>query len=221
MIDLAGWEEFVCALLFFLLSHAIPVRPPVKAAIVARTSTRAFTLGYSALSLGALGWLIGATGRAPGVLLWDRLPWQTYVPLVGMALACAIAALAIARPNPLSFGGAQNARFDPQAPGIVGWFRHPLLVALLIWSLGHIPPNGELAPVLLFALFAGFSVLGMRIIDRRMQRQLGPVEWQRLATTRRALRVTPGGVKRLLWGALAYLALVYAHESVIGVTPLP
>lgn len=220
MSILAGWGEFAAAILIFLLSHSLPVRPRAKAALVARLGSSGFTLAYSALSLAALAWLIVAANRAPFVPLWDWAPWQNHLTFAAMALACAIAALAIGRPNPLSFGGAHNERFDPAAPGIVGWLRHPLLAALLLWSLAHLLPNGQVAHVILFGLFAGFSLLGMRLIDRRKQRQLGPEEWQRLAAGPRRLAPTRAGLFRLSLGALAYAALIALHGPVIGVQPV-
>lgn len=218
---LAGWGQYIAAFAVFFLSHTLPVRPPVKAAIVARIGGKGFTLAYSALSVLVLGWLIAAAGRAPYVQLWPFAPWQAHLTQLAMALSVALVALALGRPNPLSFGGARNAHFDPAQPGIVGWMRHPLLAALLLWSLGHIPPNGNLAHVILFATFAGFAGLGMRVIDRRKRREMGGAEWRRLAGTARRVAPTAAGALRLALAALAYVGLLWLHPPVIGVSPLP
>ncbi len=217
---LNGWGEMIAAFTAFFLSHSIPVRPAIKQRIAGRIGPGGFTLAYSALSIAVLGWIIAAAGRAPHIELWPWAPWQNHVTLTAMALAFAIAALAIARPNPLSFGGLHNERFDPAHPGLIGWVRHPLLLALLLWALGHLVANGDLAHVILFALFAGFALLGMRIVDRRARRLLGAREWQRLAATRREIRPTPGGLLRLALGLLAYAAFLHAHEWLFGVSPL-
>jgi hypothetical protein len=66
----------------------------------------------------------------------DWAPWQYHVVLVVMLPVCLILSLAIARPNPFSFGGARNETFDPARPGIVRLNRHPLLLALALWSDG-------------------------------------------------------------------------------------
>ena len=219
MSPFAGWGEFTAAFAFFLLSHSIPVRPPVRAALVAWLGTTGFTIAYSALSLGALAWLIGAAGRAPVVTLWDWTQLQNHVTFAAMALACAISALAIGRPNPLSFGGANNERFDPDHPGIVGWFRHPLLVALLFWSLGHLVPNGQLAHFVMFGVFAGFCLLGMKLIDRRKQRQLGVARWEEFASGPREIRISADSLLRLLLAGAAYLVLLLGHGPVIGIQP--
>lgn len=221
MAFLSDWGEFIAAFGVFFLSHTLPVRPPVKQRIVARIGATGFTLAYSALSIAILTWIISAAGRAPYVELWAWQPWQNHVPLTAMLFATLLVAMAIGRPNPLSFGGWGHERFDPENPGLIGWVRHPLLVALLIWSLAHLVPNGDLAHVIVFGLFAAFSLLGMWIINRRARRLLGAEEWHRLANTKRKLTITLNGVIRVVLGGLVYLALLFSHVWFIGVSPFP
>ncbi|WP_301068935.1 NnrU family protein [Pseudooceanicola sp.] len=199
----------------FLLSHSIPVRPPVKPWLVARLGAAGFGLVYSLISIAILIWLISAAGRAPYVEIWPRAEWQNHVTLIAMALACLILALAAFQPNPLSFGGWQNPRYDPENPGIVGLVRHPVLAALGLWSAGHLAPNGDLAHVLLFGGFAGFALLGMKLIDRRRRTEMGQKEWQRL----RPRHSVKGLLAPMRWlAALALLsALVMLHPAMIGV----
>ncbi|MBV2361631.1 NnrU family protein [Thalassococcus sp. CAU 1522] len=223
---MTAWGEFTAAFLVFFLSHALPVRPPLRPRLETVLGRRGFTIAYSALSLAVLAWLIGAAGRAPFVPLWNWAPWQAHVPLVVMALVCVIVALAIGRPNPFSFGGSNNAAFDPQRAGLVRLSRHPLLLALALWSLAHLVPNGDLAHVILFGCFAGFAVLGMRIIDRRKQRVMG-AEWQRMRTALAAGPLPPrphnlpGTLLRTGLGGLLYLLLLGLHPVLFGVSPLP
>jgi len=220
-----GWFEFGCAYAVFFLSHSIPVRPPVRPRLEARLGRTGFTLAYSVLSLGVLAWLIGAAGRAPHVPLWGWAPWQHHVPLAVMGPVCLILALAVARPNPFSFGGMGNDAFDPARPGIVRWARHPLLLALALWAAAHVVPNGDLAHVILFGTFAAFALLGGRLIDRRKRREMG-AEWRRLraavASAPGVPRSVSGGtLLRLAAAAALYAALLWAHPLVFGVSPLP
>ncbi len=217
---LSQWGEFIAAFAVFFLSHSIPVRPAVKSRIVARTGALGFALLYSALSIAVLTWIIIAAGRAPFVEIWGWAEWQNHVPLTGMFVATLIVTMVFGQPNPLSFGGWNNDRFDPDNPGLIGWIRHPLLMALLIWSAAHMVPNGNLAHVIVFGLFAGFSILGMAIIDRRARRILGAETWQHLSKTRRNLTISRRGITRIAISVLIYLALLYSHEWVIGVSPL-
>ncbi|GHE94308.1 hypothetical protein GCM10016455_13420 [Aliiroseovarius zhejiangensis] len=215
-----GWGAYFLAFLVFFLTHSIPVRPAVKSRLVSLLGARGFTFAYSLLSIAVLALVIVAAGRAPFVGLWDWEPWQNHVTLTVMFLVCVIAALALGRPNPLSFGGSNNDRFDPDNPGLIGWMRHPLLVALFLWAFGHMVPNGNLAHVILFVVFAGFALLGMWIIDRRKKRILGADEWSRLADTRREITITQSGLIRVGIAVALYALLLWLHGPVIGVEPL-
>jgi uncharacterized membrane protein len=217
-----GWLEFAVAFAVFFISHSLPVRPPLRPVLQATLGRCGFTLAYSALSLAVLAWLIMAAGRAPFVPLWDWAPWQVYVPLVTMLPVCLIVSRAIARPNPFSFGGARNERFDPDRPGIVRLHRHPLLLALGLWAAAHAVPNGDLAHVILFGTFAIFALLGMRLIDRRRQSEMGEA-WQvlRAAVAKAPFWHFVGPLPHLAIGVLVYGGLIWLHPMVIGVSPLP
>lgn len=220
-----GWLEFALAFAAFFLSHSVPVRPSVKPAVQRVLGAKGFTAAYSALSLAVLAWLIGAAGRAPFVPLWTWAPWQNVVVLGAMLAVCLIVALAIGRPNPFSFGGGDSGGFDPARPGIVGLDRHPLLIALAIWSGAHLVANGDLGHALLFGTFLAFALAGRGLIDRRKQREMG-AEWDRLRdATRSTWRAIPpakaGTLLRLALGTVAYAALIWLHPTVIGVSPLP
>ncbi len=131
-----------------------------------------------------------------------------------------ILALALGRPNPLSFGGARNAEFDPDHAGIVAWTRHPLLAAIALWAGAHMVPNGDVAHVLLFGAFFIFALVGMKMIDRRKRRALG-TDWDTLTKTARTLKVTPGGLIRVAIGLGLWGLLLLLHIPVIGISPWP
>ena len=209
-----GWGEYALAWGFFLLSHALPVRPAIKRRIVTRFGAGGFGLAYSAVSVLALGWLIIASGRAPFVPLWDWAAWQRPVAQAAMTAACLLIAFAAYTPNPLSFGGWRNDRFDPVRPGIVGLVRHPFLAALVLWAAGHLPANGNLAQALMFAGFAGFAALGMAMINRRRRRELGAAELARLTAGRAHLPAS--WPVRLLAGLALWVGLAALHPWLLG-----
>lgn len=220
-----AWAEYIAAFAVFLASHSIPVRPDAKRWLTVRLGQHGFAGVYSALSILCLTWLIAATGRAPFIFLWGWAPWHTYCALFVMVLVCCVLALSIGKPNPFSFGGANNDCFDPRSPGMVRLSRHPLLLALGLWAAVHCLPNGDLAHVILFAVFTGFSLLGMKLIDRRKQREMGALWLQYNSVVRNVSALTAArsalSGKRLALAFAIYAALLIAHPHVIGVSPLP
>ena len=228
----SGWLEFVAAYAVFMGSHAVPARPATRARLAALLGERGYLAAYVAASLGTLAWLIVAAGRAPYIALWYPEPWMFWVPALVMPGVCLLIAVAVAAPNPLSFGGANPQRFDPDRPGVAGLTRHPLLWALALWSGAHLLPNGDLAHVALFGGFAMFSLLGMRAIDRRMQRRMGDAAWRHLARRTSLIpfvallagrwRPTESpALLRLFVGIALWLVLLAFHGDLIGVSPLP
>jgi uncharacterized membrane protein len=225
-----AWAEFAAAYALFLLAHAVPARPPVRRRLVGLMGERGYLAAYVIVSLALLAWLVMAAGRAPFLPLWDPAPWQRWVPNVAVPVAFALAALAVAAPNPFSFGGARDADFDPERPGVVALSRQPILLALALWAGAHVVPNGNLAHVLLFGGFAAMAVLGMAMLDRRRRRVMGEAAWRALAR-RTALLPTPAGFRaaasapaagsRALAGLLVYAGALLLHERLFGVSPLP
>lgn len=224
-MTLDNWIEFSLALAAFFVLHAVPVRPAVKSRIVGRFGVRPFSIAYSIVSVLALTSLIVSAGRAPYVEIWQPVPWQSVVTLVAMLLACLVFALAIGRPNPFSFGGSAKQRFDPARAGIVRVHRHPMLLTLLLWSGSHALPNGNLAHLVMFGIFAAFALFGMGLIDRRKKRELGQERYQDLHTEMRRAPFADsfraqGLFGRLIAGIALFGILLALHPAVIGVSPL-
>ncbi|TMV07889.1 NnrU family protein [Ruegeria sediminis] len=221
---MSGWGEFLLALGVFLLSHVIPVRPPVRPWLIARMGRRGYFAAYSLFSLAVLGWLIVAAARAPYVEVIPPYPALRWVPVLIMPVVCWLAVAGLAIRNPFSFGGLGRGSFDPDNPGILRLSRHPILLALLLWALAHLFANGSLAHVILFGLFSGFALLGMTLIDKRKAREMGE-EWQRLArnTAPLSLRAPQPWPRLWVWlvAAVAFVALLHLHMPVIGLSPLP
>jgi uncharacterized membrane protein len=222
------------ALSAFFASHVIPARPAIRGFLIGRLGKRIYTAAYSAFSLAILAWLIGAASRAPQLRLWDFETWQLWVPNAVMPFACLLIAFGVAAPNLFSFGGTGSASFGRDSPGIAGVTRHPLLWAIVLWASAHIVPNGDLAHVLLFALFALFGIAGMLVLDRRSRRQWGHAEWIQRAERTSLIpfaailtgRFRPGPLRlrhlvRILAAFALYGTLLSCHRALIGVSPFP
>jgi uncharacterized membrane protein len=226
--DPGGWGELATALIVFLLSHFIPSRPALRARLVGILGRRGYLLAYSAVSILLLAWIIVAAGNAPYFELWPREQWQGLVPAIGMLMASILAVFALTMPNPLSLAPKWDMKFDPDHPGAAGFVRHPLLWAMLVWSISHLFPNGDLSHLVMFGLFAVLSVGGMAMLDRRSRRALGDAAWQELS--RRTSNIPLAGLAKgwrpqvsalngLRFGAglVLYGALAISHGLIAGV----
>lgn len=216
------WLEFTAAFAGFFVLHSVPVRPPVRPWLVARLGRAGFGIAYAILSTVMLAALILAARRAPVVHLWNEPPAAQWLVLGAMLAASLILAFGLFRPNPLSFGGMRNAAFDPRRPGLVRWIRHPVLAAFFLWSAAHLIVNGELAHVVVFGSFAGFALIGMRIIDRRRRREMGDEAWRKTIAQMRSSTISwPGAAALRLAGAVAAVAaLIFLHPWFAGVDVL-
>ena len=227
-----GWIEFALAMGLFLVSHRIPAALGLKEHLIRRLGARGYLFLFSLGSVLLLWWVIVAAGRAPSVALWDQTPAARLAVNLAMPVVVLLTVFGVAAPNPFAFEGRPDG-FDPQAPGIAGLTRQPLLWALLLWSSAHLWVNGDLAHVFLFGSFAVFSLLGMKIVERRRARQAGPAEWARLSAHTGLLPgaallsgrwrpgLAKGGIVRFTFALAAYAALYHSHEIVIGASPAP
>jgi uncharacterized membrane protein len=217
------WFGFAAVFVAFFLTHSIPLRPAVKSRAMALIGAGGFAALYSLVSLAMLGLLIWSAGEAPFVEIWPQMPWHRHAAHLGMLAACLILALTIARPNPFSFGGMRSETYNTAHPGITRWTRHPVLLALALWSAVHLLPNGDVAHVLLFGALCTFSITGGALIDRRKRRLLGEARWRELDRQRRAASWLKrpeswrGFILRLAVGVAAFVALLLVHPYVIGV----
>ncbi len=221
------------ALTAFFASHVVPARPAVRRSLQTHLGGVAYGVLYSAVSLAVLAWLIVAARNAPHIQLWDFELWQLWVPNLVMPFVCILIAFGLAAPNPFSIAGRKSASFDPKRPGIAGITRHPLLWAITLWALAHMVPNGDLAHVVLFGLFAVFGVIGMAALDGRRRKQWGETLWTERAAGTSAIpfaALIAGRVRfqdlhldplRALAALALYVTLLGAHAHVIGVSPLP
>ena len=86
--------------------------------------------------------------------------------------------------------------------------KHPMLVSVKLWALGHLLANGELNSVLLFGSFLVYAILSRIAAKRRGDEGPGP-------------DVTPallGDILAVVIGIAAYMAFIlWLHPALIGV----
>lgn len=212
------------ALTLFIMAHLAPAAPGVRPRLVKILGERGYLVVYSAISLALLLWVAMAAIRAPAVILWPTFAFAHVIPIATMPFAFMLIGAGLAAPNPLSVS-LSTAQFDPRAPGVVGFLRHPVLWGFGLWAASHIPPNGVLAQALFFVAMTVFAIAGARRLDVKRQRSLGVENWNSLDKARGAPFFKCLIDKRTLIGAAISL-LLYAgflaawHKMLFGVEPL-
>ena len=90
--------------------------------------------------------------------------------------------------------------------------KHPMLVAIKLWAVGHLLANGELNSVLLFGSFLAYAVFDRIMVKRRGDN--GPAPDLALKPAMDAMSVLVGlGI----WAALAF----WLHPILFGVVAVP
>jgi uncharacterized membrane protein len=184
--------QLMIGLLVFLGAHSISiVAPAARDRLAARLGANAWRGLYSVLSIAGFVLLVRgyAQARHSPVLLYVAPGWMRHVTLL---LMLPVFPLWLASQVP---GRIKTA---------VG---HPMLAAIIIWSLAHLLVNGTLADVLLFGSFLLWSVLDRLSFLRRIERPLRmapPGRWNDLLV--------------IVLGLVIYAAvLLWLHGWVIGV----
>lgn len=100
--------------------------------------------------------IIGFGQARPSAILYTPPSWGVHVNMLLMLLAL-IALIASQIP----------------AGHIKKRLKHPMLVSIKLWALGHLLSNGELISVLLFGVFLSYAVIDRIAVKRRGD--MGPI----------------------------------------------
>lgn len=172
--------RFLVVLAIFMISHVIPAVPGIRRRLIGRLGEGPFIGLYSLMSLALFAWLIRETLAAPYIPLWPPVAWTWWVPLILLPVALILLGAGFVSPNPLSIAFVTRP-YDPARPGAVALSRHPILWGLGLWGLAHLPPNGNLAAVILFGGLGSFAFIGMVLVEARRRQSLGEQRWRELA----------------------------------------
>jgi uncharacterized membrane protein len=173
--------------------HTLATRRKLRADLIARFGEGPYKGLYTLASLVGFALIVWGFSRyrAEGLIpLWTPPSWTRHVTILLMWPAF----VSLACMNP--------------APGrIRGWLRHPMLVAIKIWALAHLLANGDAGGMLLFGSFLAWAVY-----DRISVKGRGDLGAARVAAFTRADGVA------LVVGTVAYVAMIFLHPWLIGVS---
>ena len=204
------------AVVAFCAIHLVPVVPGWRAKLIKKLTRNGYRGLFSLFSLLSLGWLIAAYVTAPDCALWADMAWARLLPLAVMPIALSL------------YIGRYTAPTE-----IAKLTRHPMVWAVLLWALAHIPANGDAASVLLFGGIALYLIIDLPLNDARRRRE-EPLAFKEIAATTSILpfqawlegrTLKPDwralGLKAVAPGLVVYLVILFVHRYVFGVSALP
>jgi uncharacterized membrane protein len=185
----------VSGLALFFLAHLIPTFPNVRTRLVGVIGRGPYAGLFSLVSFVSLVLVVWGYGAVQGLgranpQLWVTPAWMRHVTMLLMfpALILLVAA------------------YTPSRIRTV--VRHPMLTAVMVWSLSHLLVNGDLASVILFGSFLAYAVYD--VVSASQRNALGP------------LGSVPGGVVgdvvAIAGGLGVYVLLLFwGHQKLTGV----
>ena len=217
--------EFFTSLAIFILAHVLPEPTGLRARLINRFGKKSYIAGYSLLSSALFVWLIWSALRTPYIFLWQPSYFTFLMPVIIILPACILFTTSIMKYNPLSLAFVQRPAVE--RPNITTLLRHPLLWSIFLWAASHTIANGDLVGLIMFGGFAIFSLVGMKIFERRAKRTFSQSEYEA------AMAKTSGPIvlrlKRTMnWvmaieviaGIFLYAIVLHLHEPIIGIDPL-
>lgn len=189
----------IAGLILFLGIHlARVVAPDFRTNMIATRGNGLWQGIYTAASLAGFGLVVWFYGDAVanGPYLYEPPVWMKHINALLMLFAS------------ISMG----VYFFP-AGRLKAALKHPMLLAVKIWALGHLLANGSLAAILLFGSFLAWAVIVRISLKKREQRGqaklpvAGDVKWDVLS---------------ILVGLALYALFVGGlHLWLFGVSPIP
>lgn len=132
----------IVGLVLFLGIHSVRIVPGLRAGMVKGFGAGGYKLLYSLLSIAGFVLIIwGKIQAHPSEMIWDPPVWSRTLALIAVPLSLILL-------------------ISTYTPGhIRHTVRHPMMLAVFIWSGAHLVANGEMASIVLFGSFFVWSFL--------------------------------------------------------------
>ncbi len=144
----------VLGLCIFIAIHLFPAFQTQRATLISNFGELKYKGVFALVSLASFALIILGKANAPFVEIWQ--PPQM-LSVVTKLLMLPTIILLVAAYIPSNFKRK---------------IRHPMLIAVKVWAIGHLLINGDLASIILFGSFLAFAVLAMVSANKR-------AEWQK------------------------------------------
>jgi uncharacterized membrane protein len=148
---------FILGLILFFSIHMLPFYPEYRAQLIEKLENDTidaegmYKIIFSVISLVGLIFVGIGKGSIEFIGLWDTPAFFRYIAVV-LILMSFILMVAAYMPNNIR-------RYVP----------HPMLTGVIIWGVTHMLVNGDVISLILFGSFVAYSVMAIKLINRRDQ----------------------------------------------------
>lgn len=189
----------ILGIVIFLGVHLVPTSPDLKSGLVERFGATAYKVIFGLLSFVGLVLIVMGYHKLQlmpdkNVILWEPPTFTRHIA-VALMLPAMIFLMAYLVPSRIRTA-----------------VKHPMLIAIKTWALAHLIANGDLASLILFGSLLAYAVYDRITLKRRVT--TAPVNIMPPSPINDAV-VIVGGI------ALFSVILLWAHEHLIGVAPIP
>ncbi len=148
---------FILGLVLFFGIHMLPFYPEYRAQLIDKLDSDTidaeimYKIIFSVISLLGLIFIGVGKGSMEFIGLWDIPVFFRYVAVV-LILASFILMVAAYAPNNIK-------RYVP----------HPMLTGVIVWGVTHMLVNGDVVSLILFGSFVAYSVVAIKLANKRQQ----------------------------------------------------
>lgn len=148
---------FILGLVLFFGIHMLPFYPEYRAQLIEKLDSDTidaeimYKIIFSVISLLGLIFIGVGKGSIEFIGLWDIPVFFRYVAVV-LILASFILMVAAYVPNNIK-------RYVP----------HPMLTGVIVWGVTHMVVNGDVVSLILFGSFVAYSVVAIKLANKRQQ----------------------------------------------------
>jgi uncharacterized membrane protein len=174
-------------LIVFFGIHMLPIFPNRRSNLVAKLGELPYKGVFALISLVGFVLIVMGKADAPFISIWQPPQFLAMAPKILMLPAFILIVAAYIPSN------------------IKRKVRHPMLLGVKLWALGHLLINGDAASILLFGSFLAYAVVDM-ISSKKRSQWVKPEEKPVYMT-----------ILVILIGLIAYGAVAMNHLKLFGV----
>lgn len=141
----------IFGLAIFLGMHLLPTVPALRETLITKLGRLPYRGLFSLVSLFGFYLIVVGKADAPFVDIWTPPPFMRHITMLLVLLAFV----------------SIVATYVPS--NIKRVLKHPMLVAVKLWALGHLLANGDLASMILFGAFLAYAVFDRISVKKRGQ----------------------------------------------------